>query len=478
MTVTERVESVADQPLIPTMGLLGGLKFFGQMAAGKAPGEAFGAMNRRTGADMMRIPLGFTDVVFASGPEVANTIALNKAQDFSAEPAWNFTLTGQFRKALLQKEFAEHRHDRLLIQQSLTPKKLDEYLVGLEPKIRAAVMQCPVGDEVDLRRLFKRVTMTVALEVFAGVKLSEAEVFRIGKAFDDLVTANRFVRQARARRYIRRTVRSWIPVKRAHPGDDLMSHLCQAESVDGDKFTDDEVMHHMIFFLFAAHDTSTITMTNMAYYIGLNRKWQTLAREEALALGPELTMADIKELKMLDMIMKETLRFRTPVPLLQRSAIRETSLQGYRVRKNTFISTWTWAHHTNPEVWDTPTRFDPERFTPERHEDKAHRGQWMPFGGGAHKCIGMYFARMEIFTLFHTLLREFEWSVEDDYVLPTMANSLAMSNGFPARVWRRDPSIPERPASEEPEIEIRWGTAPNVLRKVRALREHRVPVGH
>jgi cytochrome P450 len=39
----------------------------------------------------------------------------------------------------------------------------------------------------------------------------------------------------------------------------------------------------------------------------------------------------------------------------------------------------------------------------------------MPFGGGVHKCIGMYFAHMEIKTILHQLLRTFEWSVSEDY---------------------------------------------------------------
>jgi cytochrome P450 len=35
----------------------------------------------------------------------------------------------------------------------------------------------------------------------------------------------------------------------------------------------------------------------------------------------------------------------------------------------------------------------------------------MPFGGGVHKCIGLYFAQMEIKTILHHLLRNFEWSL-------------------------------------------------------------------
>ena len=36
--------------------------------------------------------------------------------------------------------------------------------------------------------------------------------------------------------------------------------------------------------------------------------------------------------------------------------------------------------------------FDPDRFAREEH--KQHSFLWAPFGGGAHKCIGLHFADM------------------------------------------------------------------------------------
>ena len=65
-----------------------------------------------------------------------------------------------------------------------------------------------------------------------------------------------------------------------------------------------------------------------------------------------------------------------------------------------------------------PTVFDPGRFDADRAEDKGHRFAWMPFGGGVHKCIGLYFGQMEIKTIMHNLLRDYEWTVPSDYVVP------------------------------------------------------------
>ena len=76
------------------------------------------------------------------------------------------------------------------------------------------------------------------------------------------------------------------------------------------------------------------------------------------------------------------------------------------------------------EHWTDPRSFDPERFSAERREDKSHRYAWEPFGGGVHKCIGLYFAGAEIKTILHQLLRGYRWSVDPSYVVPMDYHSL------------------------------------------------------
>ena len=57
-----------------------------------------------------------------------------------------------------------------------------------------------------------------------------------------------------------------------------------------------------------------------------------------------------------------------------------------------------------------PEKFDPERFAEPRNEHKKHRYAFTPFGGGAHKCIGMVFGQLEMKTVMHRLLRSTESS--------------------------------------------------------------------
>jgi cytochrome P450 len=62
----------------------------------------------------------------------------------------------------------------------------------------------------------------------------------------------------------------------------------------------------------------------------------------------------------------------------------------------------------------------------------------MPFGGGVHKCIGLYFAQMEIKTILHHLLRNFDWSVPEDYRWTLDPRSLGDPvDGLPVGLRRR-----------------------------------------
>jgi cytochrome P450 len=180
----------------------------------------------------------------------------------------------------------------------------------------------------------------------------------------------------------------------------------------------------MIFLMMAAHDTSTITTSTMLQYLGQHPQWQERCRAEALALGPEPTLAELEGLQAVDRVMKEALRLRAPVPILVRKTVKETVVQGYRIPADSNIMVGVQWSHLMEEHWTNPMDFDPERFSPERREDKSHRYAWEPFGGGVHKCIGLYFAGMEVKAILHRLLRNYRWTVDPGYVAPLDYHSL------------------------------------------------------
>ena len=82
---------------------------------------------------------------------------------------------------------------------------------------------------------------------------------------------------------------------------------------------------------------------------------------------------------------------------------------------DTVINVLPQYTHMMPEHWDKPDVFDPDRFSPERAEHKRHPFQYIPFGGGAQKCIGMHFAGMIVKCFMHQALQMYRWEVPADY---------------------------------------------------------------
>jgi cytochrome P450 len=213
--------------------------------------------------------------------------------------------------------------------------------------------------------------------------------------------------------------RGLIPQRRAGSGDDMFSRLCRAQSEDGARFTDADVIDHMVFLMMAAHDTTTSTLTSMTYELARHPHWQERLRDESRALGTaQLDFDALEKLDGLGWVMKETLRRHPPLPVIPRVALKDFEWGGYRVKPGAMVVVSPIHTHHMAEWWPEPDRFDPERFTPARAEDEKHTHSWVPFGGGAHLCIGYRFAEVQVKSIMHQLLLRHRWSVPEGYRMP------------------------------------------------------------
>jgi cytochrome P450 len=230
--------------------------------------------------------------------------------------------------------------------------------------------------------------------------------------------------------------RGQIPAKRAGHGEDLFSVLCHAESENGHRFSDEDIVNHMIFTLMAAHDTSTITVAMMAYHLGKHPHWQDRARAESQVLGRDaIDFDDLERLPALDVVMKETLRCNAPVGVLARETVKDTELLGHYIPARTRVLAAIYPTQRMEPWWNDPDTFDPDRFAEPRREDKSHRYAWAPFGGGAHKCIGLHFGGMEVKAIMHQILLRYQWTTPAGYEPPLQyGTGPTPSDGLPIQL--------------------------------------------
>ena len=364
------------------------------------------------------------------GPQACSAALVNRDKAFANGPGWGFYIGPFFDRGLMLMDGAEHLSHRRIMQQAFTNERLANYTKALQPAIEAGIADWRADPAFLVYPATKKLTLDLATSIFMGGAndRDKARMPRINRAFIDCVQAGtallrfpvpggRWWRGLCGRALLEDYLREYLPIRRAGDGDDLFTALCQIESEDGERLSDADIVNQMIFLLMAAHDTSTITISTIMGLLGQHQDWQQRCRAESLALGTTRPAhAQLAELTSLDLVLKESQRLVAPVPSLARRTVKDTEVLGHFLPAGTMITVSTHFTHHMPEYWPNPEEFDPERFA--RGEDKVHRFAWEPFGGGVHKCLGMYFSMIEIKSVLHQLLLRFDWAVPAEYRTP------------------------------------------------------------
>ena len=371
-------------------------------------------------------PVFFADSAFlpsvvAMGPDATQTIFANKDKDYTTK-GWVKAIGPFFPRGLMLLDFDEHLAHKRIMQGAFTRPRIAEYVKEMDRVATAIVTDWPTDDR---RFLFypavKELTLDVASVVFMGQDLrnDRKTIAKVNYAFERAIRAGtatirtpvppfKWWRGLQGRKVLEEYFQARVTERRDAQGTDMLTVLCHTADDDGNTFTDTDIVNHMIFLMMAAHDTTTSTLSTMTYHLAAHPQWQERAREESDRLGDgPLDIEALESLTTLDLVMDESLRLVTPLHLNVRQTVRDTDLLGYYLPADTLVATWPSMNHRLPELYSNPDRFDPERFAEPRAEHKKHRYAWAPFGGGAHKCIGMTYARLEVKTVLHRMLRRY-----------------------------------------------------------------------
>jgi cytochrome P450 len=383
------------------------------------------------------------------GPEANKFLLLDREQTLSARGAWDLIMGRIFTNGLLLRDGADHRQHRKIMQVAFHAPALREYVDRMNPQI-GGILDAWLGGAGPLHafRSFKKLTLDLACRVFLGIELGR-DADRLNHAFEAAVAASmsivrlripglEFNRGLRGRELMMDFFGSMIAEKRASGEPDLFSRLCRAESEEGDRYSDAEIVDHLIFLMMAAHDTTTSTLTSVAYELARRPEWQERAREECLGFGePSLGYDQLGALKTLDMVVYETLRRYPPLSTIPRLSQRAFEFGGYEIPKGVMVVIYPIHTHHMAEWWTDPYRFDPERFSEERSEQKRHSHSFIPFGGGAHMCLGYRFAELQIKAVLYQLLRRYRWSVPAGYEMPVQQAPISKPrDGLPVTLER------------------------------------------
>lgn len=364
--------------------------------------------------------------IMLQGADNLQRVFLDRDQAFSSEMGYEESLSQFYRGGLLMRDFDDHKFQRRLMQTAFKTAAMKTYVDQMTPVMAKHIDDW--GDKIEFFPVIKAALLEVGAKVFIGIENDEKLLKQVNKAFlainDGLLgqlkkewPGTKYGAGKKGERFLADYFRSEMPIRRAKEDTyDMFSHMAKEKMDDGNYFNDDDIIGQVAFLLFAAHDTTTSVLNHMVMFTAQNPEWQEKMRAECLALGKDtLDYEDIDKLEVIDRVFQESLRLRPSVPLLARRTIKEIEIEGHRVPAHTMVFIPNINHHRNPEHWPNPMKFDPDRFLPERAEQKNHSFCYTPFGGGAHKCIGLHFAGMLSKTFMFELLKKYEYRLPQGF---------------------------------------------------------------
>jgi len=170
--------------------------------------------------------------------------------------------------------------------------------------------------------------------------------------------------------------------RRAGPTADVASTIANAR-VDGQPLNDRDMMGYYIILAAAGHDTTSAS---------------TAGAMQALASDPEQWARVREDRSLLPGIVEEAIRWTSPVQHFMRTAAHDTLIGGQAIARDDWLMISYVAANHDPAQFENPRRFDASR-SHNRH---------LAFGAGAHQCLGLHLARLEMRILFEELLDRVE----------------------------------------------------------------------
>jgi unspecific monooxygenase len=182
---------------------------------------------------------------------------------------------------------------------------------------------------------------------------------------------------------------------------DILSLMMAARDEAGEPMTNQELRDELMTLLIAGHETTATSLAWAFYWIHRFPEVLEKLKLELDSIGDNVDASKIFQLPYLDAVCKETLRI-YPVTLftLPRVVKSPIEIKEYSFESGTILNGCIYLTHHREDLYPDSKQFKPERFL----ERQYSTYEYLPFGGGSRRCIGMAFALFEMKLVLTTIL--------------------------------------------------------------------------
>ncbi|KAJ3269682.1 hypothetical protein HDV01_001110 [Terramyces sp. JEL0728] len=211
---------------------------------------------------------------------------------------------------------------------------------------------------------------------------------------------------------------------------DILHRLLKQEN----GFTKEEIYGELLGFFFAGHETTSATMGWALYKICDHPEVEAKLYDEikSVNLDDPSLVDQLYNYKYLEKFIKEVQRTYSIVNAVQRVAVEDTEIMGYKIPKGTKISVGIASIQMSEKYYKEPHKFNPDRW------DEPHvPGAFIPFGDGQHNCIGQKMALIEAKVFLIHLLQKYKFKLAAGFVANGITKPTLRLETLPVIVSKR-----------------------------------------
>lgn len=326
---------------------------------------------------------------------------------------------------------AEHRRKRKLMMPPFHGGRMRAYGDAMRRLSEQHTASWSPGDTVGAYEAAQRISLDVILETVFGAREPEgrrqlgALLLDFIEGFSPLLAIVPALRRElwglgpfagflRRKRALHARLDALIAEARdSEARDDILGLLVGARDEDGQPMDHDDIRDQLLLLVVAGHETTAVSIAWALYALHRPENAAVLGRlrQELRALDADAPVDAMAQLPYLDAVCQETLRRYPLAPApAPRRLLRPLELMGYTLPAGIGVSAAIGVAHLREDTYPEPLCFRPERFM--GHKFSAF--QWLPFGGGARRCLGGAMAGYELRIVVGTLVRRFALRLASD----------------------------------------------------------------
>ncbi|XP_048318119.2 beta-amyrin 28-monooxygenase [Ziziphus jujuba] len=311
----------------------------------------------------------------------------------------------------------------------LKPDALVQYVGTMDTLVQEHLDRYWVGKQiVDAHKLSLHLLLTLACRFLMGYQ-DHARIEKLSDYMNTVMFAldviplkipgTCFYKGLKAAESVRKEIRVLIKEKKAAMASgvemqDIFSFMISRPDPSTGKFTpEDDIADKMMGLLSAAFNSPCINITFIMKFLAERPEILQKVRDEQFEVaksknpGEPLNWADIQKMKYSWNVALEVMRHRPPVQGFFREATTDFTYEGYTIPKGWKVCWSVSSTNMDPELFPEPEVFDPTRF--DRGAPPPYSN--VPFGSGPRSCPGKDYARMQILTFLHHVVRRFNWDL-------------------------------------------------------------------